>query len=348
MPVLRWLIVLLLCVTAAPVLADPVVPTVDVAGGSDSRYLPRYDGARLIAYDSLDDEQATLPAGPFRDFGFTGVRKIDGAVTRLAYVVPRMVSTLEVMKFFHDALQGAGFATVFSCAGAGAADGCGGFSFAELLTQPLVEAHAGDAGGLIIDFLHPVGDDVRYVLATADRPEGRVTLALAVARHVGRDPGIFIESVLEPAPSVQPAASMAVIEAALHVQGHVALRGLHFPASRATLSAGWRPVLAQAADLMQAHPDMRLMIVGHSGEDAPLAEALALSDARAHAVMHALLSGWKIPADRLTAIGVGPASPLTAGDDAAGRALNQRIELVAAPPAAESHPVATVMQPSRN
>nr|WP_321984685.1 OmpA family protein [uncultured Lichenicoccus sp.] len=331
--------------TAAPIRANPQIPAADVAGGSDSRYLPRYDDARLLAYDTLGDEQATLPSGPFRDFGFTGVRTIDGEVTRLAYVVPRMVSSLEVMRFFRDALSGAGFTTVFSCAGAGPPDGCGGFDFGELLTQPMVEAHAGDAGGLIIDFLHPVGDDVRYVLATSDRPEGRVTLGLAVARHVGRDPGIFIETVCEPLPSHPPAASMALIEAALRMQGRIALPELHFAPGKATLSAGWRPVLEQAAELMQAHPDMRLMIVGHTDDAAPLADAVALSGARAHAVMQALLAGWKIPADRLTAIGIGPAAPLTSGNDAAGRALNQRIELVAAPPAP---PAPSVMQPSRN
>ncbi len=338
--------------TAAPVRADPQIPAADVAGGADSRYLPRYDGARLIAYDTLDDEQATLPSGPFRDFGFTGLRTVDGAVTRLAYVVPRTLSTLEVMRFYRDGLQGAGFTTVFSCAGAGPPNGCGGFGFGELLTQPMVEAHAGEAGGLIIDFLHPVGDDIRYVLANADRPEGRVTLALAVARHAGRDPGIFIESVLEPSPTVQPAASTALIEAALHAQGHIALYGLHFPAGEATLSRGWRPVLAQAADLLREHPDMRLMIVGHTGDPVPVADAVALSDARAQAVMQALLTDWKIPADRLSATGVGPAAPVTSGDDAAGRALNQRIELVALPETPDGpppgRPVASVMQPSRN
>ncbi|TLU72135.1 OmpA family protein [Lichenicoccus roseus] len=311
----------------------PGIPAADAPGTTDSRYLPRYDGARLIASDRLDDEQATLPTGPFRDFGFAGVRTIDGEVSRHAYVVPRMVSTMEVMRFFHDALQGAGFTTSYSCSGAGPTGGCGGFGFGELLTQPMVEAHAGEAGGLIIDFLHPVGDDIRYVLASADRPGARVTLALAIARHVGREPGIFIETVREPTPIRQPAATAPLIAAALRTQGHIALYGLRFMADTAVLASGWRPVLAPAAALLQANPDMRLMVVGHTGDDRQtVADAMRLSDARANRVMQVLVANWRIPAGQVTAMGVGPAAPLTADDDTAGQALNRRIELVAQPP----------------
>ena len=360
----------LLLATATPALAaqpGPEIPTADAPGATDSLYLPRYDGARLIASDRLDDEQASLPTGAFRNFGFTSVRVIEGEVSRHAYVVPRMVSTLGVMRFFRDALQGAGFTTTYRCAGAGPPDGCGGFSFGELLTQPMVEAHAGDAGGLIIDFLHPVGDDIRYVLATADRPGARVTLALAVARHVGHQPGIFIETVREPTPILRPAATAPLIAAALRAQGHIALYGLHFTPDSAVLASGWRPVLAPAAALLQANPDMRLMIVGHTGDERQdLADAMRMSGAQAEIVRQALLTSWRIPAAQVTAMGVGPAAPLTSDDDPAGQAVNRRIELVAqrpepgpgtataqtpsaSPPSQKSlHPLSGVIKPSSN
>ncbi len=316
--------VMLLALAGAARAAD--VPAHDVAGSHDASLLPRILDARIVSYDQSDDEEATLPNGPFRNFDFTGTLKLEGRVTRIAYVFPQKLSTLAIMRRYLDMLGGAGFEIRFRCEGS---DGCGGFNFGEALTQPMAETHAGDEGNLIIDFLHPVGGDIRYVLATLDRPEGRVTLALAVARHVDREPGLFIEMVEQPSASAaSPVDDAGRIEAALRAQGRIALYDIHFVSDRPTLRPDSRPALAQIAAMLLADPAMKLIIVGHSDASVPREAGLLLSTAQAEAVLQALGDRWKVPPAQLAATGVGPVSPIASNADEAGRARNRRIELV--------------------
>ncbi len=302
------------------------IPPRDVPGSHDLALVPRYADARLISYDQAADEEATLPEGRFVDFGFSAVRKIEGQVTRIAYAFPQMLSTIEVMNHYREVLKGEGFTVAFDCAGP---EGCGGFSFGETLTQTMVEAHSGDEGNLIIDFLHPVGGDIRYLLATMERPEGKVTLALAVARHIDRQPGLFVEMVQEgPDAGAAPVTSATRIAAALRIQGRIALYSIHFLTDRATMKADSRPVLAQVSSVLHADPAMRLIIVGHSDDAGGIMHGTELSTARAQTVMQALIRNWKVPVEQVTSVGVGPVSPIASNASEAGRALNRRIELV--------------------
>lgn len=304
------------------------VPPRDVPGSRDLAFLPRYQDARIISYDQANDEEAALPEGRFTNFGFARTRTLEGRVTRIAYAFPQVLSTIEILHHYQDLLEGAGFKIAFLCGGTGA-DECGGFNFGEMLTQPMVEAHAGEEGNLIIDFLHPVGNDIRYLLATMQRPEGAVTLALAVARHVGRQPGLFVETVEEPPDTgAAPADNAARIASALRVRGRVPLYSIHFPADRSTIRPDSRPTLEQVSTVLHADPAMKLIIVGHSDDTDTLAHGLSLSAARAQAVMQALVKTWKVSADQVTSIGVGPVSPVASNSDEMGRALNRRIELV--------------------
>ena len=67
--------------------------------------------------------------------------------------------------------------------------------------------------------------------------------------------------------------------------------------------------------------------------DADFAGALvhnrALSEARARAVVKALVSDYRIDAARLEGYGVGPLAPTAVNASADGRAKNRRVELVA-------------------
>ena len=302
------------------------IPPQDAPGSHDLALLPRYQQARIVSYDEADDEEASLPEGRFENFGFARVRKLEGRLTRIAYAFPRTLSTVEVMNHYQDVLKGEGFSVAFACAGA---DGCGGFNFGELLTQTMVEAHSGDEGNLIIDFLHPVGNDIRYLLATMQRPQGRVTLALAVARHVGRQPGLFVETVEQaPDAAAAPVASATRMAAALRVQGRTVLYSIHFTSDRAAVRPDSRAALEQVSTMLHADPAMRLIIVGHSDGSDTLTHGTALSTARAEAVLQALVTTWKVSAAQVTSTGIGPVSPVASNADAAGRALNRRIELV--------------------
>jgi len=55
---------------------------------------------------------------------------------------------------------------------------------------------------------------------------------------------------------------------------------------------------------------------------------MKLSDARAAAVVRALVADYGISATRLNGYGVGPLSPVASNDSEEGKAKNPRVELV--------------------
>ena len=78
---------------------------------------------------------------------------------------------------------------------------------------------------------------------------------------------------------------------------------------------------------MKATPTLSVLVVGHADQRGASDKNLALSQARASAVLEYLVSQGIDP-DRLSARGVGDQDLLTQQSDAAGLALNRRTEFV--------------------
>lgn len=114
--------------------------------------------------------------------------------------------------------------------------------------------------------------------------------------------------------------------AALDKDGRVALY-LDFAPGQADLKPEFRPVLDMIVELLKENPALSLRVEGHSDDQGPAEANRALSLRRAQAVVAALVKSG-VASTRLSAKGWGPDQPLTANDTAAGRAQNQRLELV--------------------
>ena len=80
--------------------------------------------------------------------------------------------------------------------------------------------------------------------------------------------------------------------------------------------------------MLQAHPDLRLLIEGHTDDVGDAAANLALSARRAEAVRQYLLATYGIGATRLEARGFGATRPAAPNATAVGRQTNRRVELV--------------------
>jgi outer membrane protein OmpA-like peptidoglycan-associated protein len=72
---------------------------------------------------------------------------------------------------------------------------------------------------------------------------------------------------------------------------------------------------------------MRVWVVGHTDSQGSAESNLALSNARAAAVVRAL-TGMGLGAARLAPYGAGPFAPVATNDTEQGRARNRRVELV--------------------
>lgn len=115
---------------------------------------------------------------------------------------------------------------------------------------------------------------------------------------------------------------------ALAEAGRVATQGIYFATGSDQLRPESTPVLKEIAAMLQEHPELKLLIEGHTDNVGDDAANLALSDKRAAAVMRYLIEHAGIDASRLEAKGFGESKSLASNDTPEGRQQNRRVELV--------------------
>jgi outer membrane protein OmpA-like peptidoglycan-associated protein len=114
-----------------------------------------------------------------------------------------------------------------------------------------------------------------------------------------------------------------------------------FDTGKAELTSGAVRKLDQLVQFLTEYPDRRVQIDGFTDSVGPDSYNLDLSERRADAVRFAL-QRQGIDPSRITTQGYGKAFPVASNDDAAGRQLNRRVEVVigaenGAPIAPRSH-----------
>ncbi len=94
----------------------------EVPGAKDFPLIKRYEGSRLIGYDSRPFDTVKLILGKLKsDNGqpaYDAVRELEGRHTRLLYLAPPQRSSLEVFRNYEAELAAKGFTVLFKCSGA--------------------------------------------------------------------------------------------------------------------------------------------------------------------------------------------------------------------------------------
>lgn len=115
---------------------------------------------------------------------------------------------------------------------------------------------------------------------------------------------------------------------ALANEGRVVTRGILFDTGSDRLRPESTPTLKEIGEMLKAHPDLRLLIEGHTDNVGNAASNQTLSEKRAAAVKAFLEKEYKIKGDRLQAQGFGDTRPVATNDTPEGRQNNRRVELV--------------------
>jgi len=102
---------------------------------------------------------------------------------------------------------------------------------------------------------------------------------------------------------------------------------VQFRSGSTELSPKSEPLLDQVAVALQAQPDVKVRVEGHTDDTGPPATNQELSEKRAEAVREALVKRG-VSGDRLQAHGYGETQPRAPNRTAAGRAKNRRVEFV--------------------
>lgn len=110
--------------------------------------------------------------------------------------------------------------------------------------------------------------------------------------------------------------------------GHTAVYGIYFDTGKSDIKPESEKALVEIAKLLKNNPSLKLIVVGHTDSVGVMDANMKLSQARAEAVVQALVAKQGIDAARLKGYGVGPLAPVASNDTEEGRAKNRRVELV--------------------
>lgn len=279
----------------------------DVEGSTDHPLISRYPGSVITEYSAREFDEYTLPLGKMEQDHWARSQHLEGKLTHLHYEIPEQRSTLEVGRNYTQALEHAGFQTLFSCSGG---DQCGGGSVGSV----------GWCGGC----------SPRQLVAKLPRPAGDVYVSL----HMEQDNPNTAAWVQLDVVEVKPMESGLVVVNAESLAGditrtgHASVYGIYFDTGKADVKPESDATLKEIARLLQQDPALKLHVVGHTDSVGQFASNLDLSHRRADAVVKVLISKYTVAPARLDAQGVGPLAPVASNDSEEGRTRNRRVELV--------------------
>lgn len=138
-----------LAVPATALATLPAAYDPDIAGSRDHRDLPRFENARIRAYQSRGNDEIIVPTDAINNRSDETKKavRLQGAITHIDYVVRPLIPAADLDRHYENTLRNAGYETVFRCAGISA---CGSRMGAMILNDGSV-APAGFADGLFND-----------------------------------------------------------------------------------------------------------------------------------------------------------------------------------------------------
>lgn len=354
---LAVMLIIALALTAGSADAAPAtVPTADAEGSADSPMLKRYEGSLILLreharYDELALPLSRLEPVPDKIVGNNNrahepasVKRLEGAHTRLVYLLPPERSPLEVLRNYQQTITAGGGRVLFECQ----AEACGG--------DPSRSSSGGGGDTSLAMFLYPAERvraeyhsaawcalaeeiaDLRYT--AAELAGGGAHAAVQVYTLVAPDEydaclplngrTIAVVDLVESQAMEQNMVTVSANDMAKAIagSGRIALYGIQFDFDSAQLRPDSTPQLEQIAAMLKADPAMTLEVVGHTDNIGQADYNRDLSQRRAAAAVAALVGEHGIDAARLSAKGKGSDAPIASNDDEAGRSRNRRVELV--------------------
>jgi outer membrane protein OmpA-like peptidoglycan-associated protein len=267
-----------------------------------------------------------LPVGPFED-GAAKTEPLEGALIQTAWSLQaKGLTTLQILRPLRDQLTAGGYAVVFECD----TFACGGFDFRfgiDIAAEPAMHVDLGD---------------FRYLAAKRTGSDGPEHIALIVSRsstlgfvqltQIGKAtaaPTVLETPVAPPEdPVTPPTADSSPLGEGLAKQGSVALDDLIFASGAAELAPGEYASLEALTNYLRANPATKVALVGHTDASGGLAGNVALSRKRAESVRDRLIDSYAIPADQITAEGVGYLAPRDSNLTESGLTRNRRVEVM--------------------
>lgn len=321
----------LLAVLAAAAIAAHAA---DIPGAKDPPYLKRYEGSEIVSYQSLTYESYNVAVpDPKNPTGPWVWQQVEGQVTRAFYKVPSGHTVLEIYRNYEQHLKAAGLdikanSTQFQDQAWGAA-----FYHQTWQTETDYSWTYLGLGGT---------QRMAYLSATGTKDGKTVTVGIYLANYKEAKDIKYDKPVRFNPDNVVVVADVVVSKAvankmvelkasdmaeALAAKGFVSIYGIYFDTDKSEIKPASTATLDEVASLLKIDRALKLEISGHTDNTGDRAHNLKLSEARAQAVVKALVGKYGVESARLSAKGYGDSKPVAPNDNDGNKARNRRVEL---------------------
>ncbi len=193
--------------------------------------------------------------------------------------------------------------------------------------KPMRVSAAGESLEFVVDITGKNGRNMGWVTKefTFTAKETSTTLefrSLTVSPLTGY--GAAIDNVT--VTTAGPAEAIEVRETEKEIQVLLGAEIL-FDTGQYALKPAATGALEKVAGILKSHPDLPILIEGHTDSVGQPQANQALSENRAGSVRTWLVSNAAVPAGRITTRGHGQAAPVATNDTAEGRQKNRRVEI---------------------
>ncbi|APE42164.1 cell envelope biogenesis protein OmpA [Sulfitobacter alexandrii] len=278
--------------------------------------------ARLTAERNTGPDRYSAPAGVFRN-GQVVTLEVEGQVRRAAWRLSQQgLTPLQLIRPLRRQLVDAGFEILLDCA----AESCGGFDFRFATeTLPGPNMYVNIRAYHFITAVRPSVTAPQEVLTIlASTAANSAFIQVIQAGEVTENQVVTEAPVpISPATQVEGGIGTRLIQ-----QGHAVLRDLEFETGASELSDGSYESLRSLAEVLEARPDLRIALVGHTDTVGALEGNITLSRRRAQSVRQRMIDSYGIDGTRMEADGMGYLAPIASNLEAAGREENRRVEVV--------------------
>ena len=267
-----------------------------------------------------------LASGPWHD-GTLPTLSANGRISTESWRLPgkgQAIGTLTNM--LADQLREGGYEVLFQCA----QDECGGFDFRfaiDVVSEPRMHVDLGNYRYLLAHKTDDSGESYVSLLVSGSPGAGFVQITrIDPAAAAQTDTATVTSTMTEPAESL--ALPGAPLGEQLEQNGFAVLSDLEFQTGSAELGSGPFASLSELATYLQANPERRVALVGHTDAEGSLEVNIVISKRRAASVRRRLIEEYGLPETQLSAEGVGFLSPLDSNQTESGRNKNRRVEAI--------------------
>jgi len=288
--------------------------TTDIKGSKDYPLVSRFQGSIIEWYQVRNFDRYFILS--VKDNKISNY-EIDGKITRIQYSVGKEHSVFEIYKSYENSLKGADFEILTSLND----KNCG-----VNLQEQLYNDEFNGLNKLPRAALSP-GDDAFYYLAAKKKIDNK-DIYIVVYTAFERGSLLVTFDAIEVQSIDKGLVSVKDLETGLSKKGHIAIYSIFFDTGKSNIKENSTATLKNIAEYLNANPDKKYLIVGHTDNTGNFDENIKLSLDRAQAVVNELISKYKVNAAQLKAYGDGPTAPVATNKTKEGKAKNRRVEIV--------------------